>query len=74
MSAVATTDRMDLDEPTTIIMPAAPPVVKDQLLPLSVSSAREFVVQGVACAGPFPHTKQEVERAFRGKGGGVIGV
>ena len=32
------------------------------------------MVYGVACAGPFAYKIQEVERAFRGKGGGVIGV
>ena len=32
------------------------------------------MVHGVACAGPFAYKIQEVERAFRGKGGGVIGV
>ena len=32
------------------------------------------MVHGVACAEPFAYKIQEVERAFRGKGGGVIGV
>ena len=74
VSVVATTDRMDLDEPTTTMIPAAPPAAKDQPLPVPVPAARAFVVHSVACAGPFTYKIQEVERAFRGKGGGVIGV
>ena len=65
---------MDIDEPTTTIMPAAAPAAIDQLLPLPVPSARAFVVHAVASPGPFAHKIQEVERAFRGKGGRVIGV
>ena len=32
------------------------------------------MVHSVTCAGPFAYKIQEVERGFRGKGGGVIGV
>ena len=71
---MATTNVMDIDEPTTTILPAALPAAKDQPLPVPVLAARAFVVHGVACAGPFAYTVQEVESAFRGKGGGVIGV
>ena len=39
VSVVATTDRMDLDEPTTTIIPAAPPAAKDQPLPVPVPAA-----------------------------------
>ena len=74
VSVVATTDTMDIDEPTTTIMPPAPPAVKDQLLPLPIPFVRAFVVHSFACAGPFAHKIQEVERTFRGKGGVVIGV
>ena len=74
VSMVATTDRMDLDEPTTTILPAAPPAANEQPLPVPVPAARAFVVYGIACAGPLAYKIQEVERAFRGKGSGVIGV
>ena len=37
-------------------------------------TARAFVVQGIVCLGPMAANIQEVERAFRTKGGGVIGV
>ena len=37
-------------------------------------TSRAFVVHGVACIGPMTHKIREVERAFGGKGGGVIGV
>ena len=39
-----------------------------------VPTSRAFVVHGMACIGPMTHKIREVERAFRGKGGGVIGV
>ena len=55
-------------------MPAASSAANDQPLPVPVPTASAFVVHGVAYIGPFPYKRKEVERAFRGKGGGVIGV
>ena len=37
-------------------------------------TSRTFVVHGVAYIGPMTHKIREVERAFGGKGGGVIRV
>ena len=74
VSIVATTDKMDIDKPTTRIMPAVPPAVKDHQLPLLDLPAGALVVHGVACAGPFTHKIQEVEKPFRGRGGLVIGM
>ena len=70
-----TTDHMDLDPQTPEFIPAATPTAKDPInTPPSAHCARAFVVHGVACSGPLTHKMREVERAFGGKGRGVIGV
>ena len=72
------TDSMDIDStapPSKVT--ADPPSAKDQNKDKGVAIAptsRAFFVHGVACIGPMTHKIQEVERAFGGKGGGVIGV
>ena len=56
---------------------ADPPSAKDQSKDKDTATAptsRAFVVHGMACIGPMTHKIREVERAFGGKGGGVIGV
>ena len=53
VSMVATTDTMDIDEPTTSFILATPLVAKDQPLPLSFSSVRAIVVHSIACAELF---------------------
>jgi len=70
-----TTDDMELDPPSSPPLPAVTPTAKDlSEFTTPAHTARAFVVHGIACTGPFTHKVQEVERAFRGKGGGVIGV
>ena len=55
--------------------PAASPLAKNPTINTSTGrTERAFVVHGVACLGPMAAKIQEVERAFRTKGGGVIGV
>ena len=72
------TDSMDIDSTALPGEVAAdPPSAKDQNKDTGAATAptsRAFVVHGVACIGPITHKIQEVERAFGGKGGGVIGV
>ena len=67
---------MDLDPQTPAFIPAVTPTAKDPIntTSTSVHCARAFVVHGVACSGPLTHKIREVERAFGGRGGGVIGV
>ena len=55
VSVVATTDTMDIDEPTTTILPATPSAANNQLLLVPVPTARAFVVHGVTCTGPFAY-------------------
>ena len=71
-----TTDHMDLDPQTLKFVLAVTPTAKDPInsTPTSAHCARAFVVHSVACSGPLTHKIREVERAFGGKGGGVIGV
>ena len=77
---VGITDKMDIDPPTppptTKKREAVPPIAKENkdtgqphrhLL-------RGYMVHGVAPTGPMLPKIQQVERAFWGKGGGVIGV
>ena len=72
------TDSMDIDStapPSKVT--ADPPSAKDQNKDTGAAIAptsRAFVVHGVACIGPMTHKIWEAERAFGGKGGGVIGV
>ena len=77
---VGTTDKMDIDPPTP-----APTMKKREAVPPTAKDnkdsgqphghlARGYVVHGVATTGPMLPKIQEVERAFWGKGGGVIGV
>ena len=69
------TDHMDLDPQTPEFVPAATPTAKDPInTSASVHCARAFVVHGFVCSGPLRHKIREVDRAFGGKGGGVIGV
>ena len=77
---VGTTDKMDIDPPTP------PPARKKiEAVPLTAKDnngtsqphghlARGYVVHGVPTSGPMLPKIREVERAFWGKGGGVIGV
>ena len=77
---VETTDKMDIDPP------APPPAIRkiEAVTPTAKDNkgnnqphghlARGYVVHGVAISGPMLPKIREVERAFWGKGGGVIGV
>ena len=59
----------------TKLRPAASPSAKNPTTNTATGcTARALVVHGVACLGPMAAKLQEVERAFRMKGGGVIGV
>ena len=73
------TAKMDIDTPppptNTPMSPAAPPSANTtNATPTSAHLARAFVVHGIACSGPWTPKIQEAERAFRERGGGVIGV
>ena len=71
-----TTDHMDLDPQTPEFIPVVIRTAKDPIntTPTSARYAGAFVVHGIVCSGPLTHKIWEVERAFRGKGGGVIGI
>ena len=72
------TDSMDIDSTAPLgEVTVDPPSAKDQNKDTGAATAptsRAFVVHGVACIGPMTHKIREVERAFGGQGGGVIGV
>ena len=73
------TDRMDIDTPPPPtdkpMSPAATPSANTtNVTPTSAHLARAFVVHGIACSGPWTQKIQEAERAFRRRGGVVIGV
>ena len=68
---------MDIDPapPPTPTEMAVPPTAKNMDKGKDTGSvARAFVIHGMACTGPMVHKIREVERAFGGRGGGVIGV
>ena len=70
---------MDVDTPppstNTPTSPAATPSANTtNATPTSAYLTRAFVVHGIACSGPWTQKIQEAERAFGGRGGGVIGV
>ena len=74
------TEKNDIDPPTPPRTmkkrQAVPPTAEDNKGwgQLHGHLANGYVVQGVATAGPMLHQIREVERAFWGKGGGVIEV
>ena len=71
-----TPHHVDLDPQTPEFVQAATPAAKDPIntILVFVHCARAFVVHGVMCSGPLTHKIRQVERAFGGKGGGVIEV
>ena len=73
------TDKMDMDTPllptNKPTSPATTPLPNtSNATHTSAHLLRAFVVQGIACSGPWTHKIQVVERAFGRRGGGVIGV
>ena len=70
----ATTNKMDINESTTTVIPAAPLTEPAPLLLLLNPTMRAFVVYGVTVAGHFVRMILEVAKSFRGKGGGIIEV
>ena len=70
------TDSMDIDSTAPPSEVTTDPLsAKDQNKDIDAATAptsRAFVVHGLACIGPMTHKIREVERAFGGKGGGVI--
>ena len=77
---VGTTDKMDIDPPipppTMKKREAIPPTAKDNKDTGQPHGhlERDYLVHGLATAGPMLPKIREVERVFRGKGGGVIRV
>ena len=77
---VGTTDKMDIDPPTSSFITkkreAVPPIAKENKGSgqLHRHLVRGYVVHKVAMTGPMLPIICEIERAFWGKGGGVIGV
>ena len=75
---VGITDKMDIDPPTppptTKKREAVPPIAKENKDTGQPHGhlARGYMVQGVATTGSMLPKIWEVERAFWGKGGGVI--